>query len=173
MEIIFHSRWLACKITRPHQCCGAILVGCGAPTPQWFSEAVQACHCKLGKSSVLHNHNNKNRTSTTGPWPTDSNHCHDNNICMSVPRCVFLFFHDCGIITMAIPHCALTFFHYFTQISPCPSLLCTSVDPHYKNRPRHAFVDLPMLLSQSHILCTHANDKPAHIHGTICVYVSQ
>ena len=92
MEIIFHSRWIVCKITCSHQCRGAILVGCGAPTLQQFSEAAQVCHCKLGQSSVFHNHNhnNNNKTSTTEPLPTDSNHCHNNNVCSSVPMCVSL-----------------------------------------------------------------------------------
>ena len=137
MEIIFHSRWLACKINRPHQCCGRILVECGTTTPQWLSETVQACHCKLGQSSVCHNCNNKTKPAqqhhgqlipiiVTTTMFTPAFH----SACPCFPMIVSLFL-QCGIITMAVPHCALTIFQFFTQISPCPSLLhtsaCTSV----------------------------------------------
>ena len=130
--MIFHSRWLAWKITNPHQCCARILVGCGTLTLQWFSEAVQVCPCKLGQSSVCCNHNNKSKTSTMAPWSTDSNHCQNNNVCPRIPQCMSLFVHDCATVVMAIPHCTLTTFSIFTQISPHPSLLHTCLALHHK-----------------------------------------
>ena len=80
-------------------------------------------HCKLDQSSVHHHHhhNNNNTTITAAPWPTDSNHCHNNKVCTSIPRCVSLFFPDCGIVMMVIPHCALTIFLFSLR----------SVHPHH------------------------------------------
>ena len=82
--------------------------------PQLHNGFQRLCrrHCKLGQSSVCHNHHHhhNNKTSTASLWPTDLHHCHDNNVCMSVPQCVSLFFPGCEIVAMAIPHCTLTFF---------------------------------------------------------------
>ena len=135
IRIIFHSGWLAWKITHPHQCCGRILVGCGTLTHQWFSEAVQACHCELSQSSICHNH--KNKTSTTAPWPMDSNHSNDNNICTSILWCMCLFFHDCGIITMTIPHCTLTTFSIFHTNQFPPIIVAHLFGSTPQNLPRH------------------------------------